>query len=380
MPISRRSFLRTGGIGFAAATLPLPSFAQCGEPPRSAQPGGAILLSGNENPYGPLPSAKAAMAHALEAANRYPDPKYDMLIEAIMKLHRVKREQVHATCGSTEVLKMAADEFVMDTRGRLVVASPTFEAIGSYTEADRGAVVRVPLRPDFSHDLPGMLKAMGAGPGLFYICNPNNPTASLTPRAEIEDFLKRIPPNTYVLIDEAYHHFAVGAPGYESFLDKPVEDERVFVARTFSKVYGMAGLRVGYVFGAPETVKRFRNEELYDSVNCVGAYCAAVPLGATAELQAAVERNARDRAAFVAQCDRRRLPYIPSHANFAMLYCGSLAREVRASMAAQGIRIGRPFPPMDKWCRISFGTPDEMAIFWKAWDGLRDCLGEIRET
>lgn len=381
MSLSRRSFLRTGGISLAAATLPLPAFAQkCGEPPRAPQPGGAVLLNGNENPYGPLASVQAAMPQALDAVNRYPDRKYDMLIEAIVKLHKVKAVQVHATCGSTEVLKMAADEFVMDTRGRLVVASPTFEAISTYTEADRGSVVRVPLRPDLSHDLPGMLKAMGAGPGLFYICNPNNPTASLTPRAEIEDFLKRIPPNTYVLIDEAYHHFAAGAPGYESFLEKPVDDDRVIVVRTFSKIYGMAGLRVGYVFSTPDTVKRFRNEELYDSVNCIGAYAGALSLGATAELNAAVERNARDRAAFVAQCDARRIRYIPSYANFAMIYCGSLAREVRASMHAQGIRIGRPFPPMDKWCRISFGTPGEMAQFWKTWDGLKDCLGEIRET
>jgi histidinol-phosphate aminotransferase len=381
MSLSRRSFLRTGGISLAAAALPLPVVAQkCGEPPRAPRPGGPILLNGNENPYGPLPSAQAAMAQALDVANRYPDARVDGLLEALVKLHQVKPAQLHATCGSTEVLRMASDEFVMDTRGRLVVASPTFEAISSYTEADRGSVVRVPLRADFAHDLPGMLKAMGAGPGLFYICNPNNPTATLTPRAEIEDFLKRIPPNTYVLIDEAYHHFAVGAPGYESFLDRPVDDERVIVARTFSKIYGMAGLRVGYVFSAPDTVKRFRNEELYDSVNCVGAHAAAVSLGDAAGLQAAVERNARDRAAFLAECQRRRVQTLPTHANFAMIYCGSLAREVRASMHAQGIRIGRPFPPMDKWCRISLGTPDEMAQFWKTWDGLKDCLGEIRET
>jgi histidinol-phosphate aminotransferase len=381
MTLSRRSFLRTGGIGLAAVTFPLPSFAQqCGEPPRAAAAAGQVLLNGNENPYGPLPSVQAAMPQALAVANRYPDPKYDLLIDAIMKTHKVKRDQVHATCGSTEVLKMACDEFVMDGRGRLVVASPTFEAIFTYTEADRGSVVRVPLRSDLAHDLPGMLKAMGAGPGLFYICNPNNPTATLTPRAEIEDFLKRIPPNTYVLIDEAYHHFAVGAPGYESFIDFPVADERVFVARTFSKVYGMAGLRVGYAVGAPDTIKRLRNEELYDSVNCVAAHCAALSLAATAEMQAAVDRITRDRTAFFAECRRRRIQAIPSYANFAMIDCGRLAREVRASMRAQGIRIGRPFPPMDQWCRISFGTPDEMARFWKTWDGLKDCLGEIRET
>ena len=380
MHLSRRSFLRTGGIALAAATLPLPAFAQkCGEPPRASRPGGPILLNGNENPYGPLPSVKAAMAGTLETANRYPDFRYEELIGALAKLHKVKPAQVHVGCGSTEILKMAADEFAA-APARLVVADPTFEAIVHYAEAERSNIVRVPLRPDFSHDLMGMLKAMGAGPGLFYICNPNNPTASLTPRAELDDFLKRIPPNTYVLMDEAYHHFAVGAPGYQSYLDPWVADDRVIVARTFSKVYGMAGLRLGYAVSGEETLKRLNTEELYDNVNCVAARCGTIALGATAEMQAATERIARDRATFLAECQRRRVQAIPSFANFAMIYCGSVSREVRASMHAQGIRIGRPFPPMDKWCRISFGTPEEMAQFWKTWDGLKDCLGEIRET
>lgn len=380
MTVSRRNFLRTGGISLAAAALPLPALAQkCGEPPRAPRPGGPILLNGNENAYGPLPSVKAAMCAALETANRYPDFRYEELIGAIAKLHQVKPGQVHVGCGSTEILKMAADEFAA-APARLVVADPTFEAIVHYAEAERANVARVPLRPDFSHDLMGMLKAMGAGPGLFYICNPNNPTASLTPRAELDDFLKRIPPNTYVLMDEAYHHFAVGAPGYQSYLDPWVADDRVIVARTFSKVYGMAGLRLGYAVSGEETLKRLNTEELYDNVNCVAARCGTIALGATAEMQAAADRIARDRAAFVAECQRRRVQALPTYANFAMIYCGSLAREVRASMHAQGIRIGRPFPPMDKWCRISFGTPDEMAQFWKTWDGLKDCLGEIRET
>lgn len=389
MPTSRRNFLRTGGIGLAAAALPLPAFAQpallqrCGEPPRVPASGGQILLNGNENPYGPLPSVRAAMCQALDLANRYPDFRYEELIGTIAKLHKVKPAQVHVGCGSTEILKMAADEFAA-APARLVVAEPTFEAIVHYAEAEHGNVARVPLRPDYAHDLAGMLQAMGAGPGLFYLCNPNNPTASLTPRAEIEDFLKRIPPNTYVLVDEAYHHFAAGAPGsetiYQSFLDHPVADERVIVARTFSKVYGMAGLRLGYAVGAEDTMKRLDSEELFDNVNCVAAHCGALALGATAEMQAAVDRIARDRATFFAECRRRRLQAIPSFANFAMLYCGNLAREVRASMHAQGIRVGRPFPPMTNWLRISFGTPEEMAQFWKTWDGLKDCLGEIRET
>ncbi|MBI2679306.1 MAG: aminotransferase class I/II-fold pyridoxal phosphate-dependent enzyme [Candidatus Koribacter versatilis] len=238
----------------------------------------------------------------------------------------------------------------------------------------------MPLRADYAHDLPAMLKAMGSGPGLFYICNPNNPTATLTPRKDIEDFIKQLPPNTYVLIDEAYHHFAVRAPGYESFLDHPVADERVFVARTFSKVYGMAGLRLGYAVGAADTIKRLDTEELYDDVNCVAAHCGALALEDAAEMLEAVERINGDRASFLAECDKRGIQYLPTAANFVMVYCGAVSREVRATMHAQGILIGRPFPPMDKWCRISFGTPEEMRVFWKAWDGMKDCLGDVTKS
>ncbi|MDP9268485.1 MAG: aminotransferase class I/II-fold pyridoxal phosphate-dependent enzyme [Acidobacteriota bacterium] len=389
MNLSRRNFLRVGGIGLGAAAtsalpMPIAAFAQrCGEPPRTPKTAGGlsypILLNGNENPYGPLPKVKAAMPETLALANRYPDFKYEKLVATVAKTHKVKPEQVHVSCGSTEILKMAADEFAANG-ARLVVPHPTFEAIAHYTEAEHGRVVQVPLRPDYSHDLPNMLKAMGSGPGLFYICNPNNPTASLTARAEIEDFIKKIPPNTYVLVDEAYHHFAVGAPGYQSFLDHPVDDERVFVARTFSKVYGMAGLRLGYAVGAVPTIKRLDTEELYDDVNCVAAHCGALALEDTAEMLQAVERINGDRAAFLAECDKRGIKYVPSYANFVLLHVGSLSREVRATMHAQGILVGRPFALLNPWLRISLGLPEEMRAFWTAWDGMKDCLGDVTKS
>jgi histidinol-phosphate aminotransferase len=381
MNLSRRNFLRVGGVGLAASALPLPSFAQrCGEPPRATAPaGGPILLNSNENPYGPLPAAKAAMAGTLALANRYPDFHYTHLVEAVAKTHKVSKDQVQVACGSTEVLKMAADAFASNGR-RLVVPHPTFEAIGHYTDAEHGNVVRVPLRADYAHDLPAMLDAMGSGPGLFYICNPNNPTATLTPRAELEDFIKKLPPNTYVLMDEAYHHFATGAAGYESFLEKPVADERVFVARTFSKVYGMAGLRLGYAIGPRDTIKQLDTRVLEDDVNCVAAQCGVVSLEATAEMLAASKRITADRVAFLAQCDKRGIQYIPSFANFVMIHCGGAANEVRNSMRANGILIGRPFANLTKYCRISLGTPEEMAAFWKSWDGMKDCLGDVTKS
>ena len=383
MNVSRRNFLRVGGYGLgaaaAAASVPLsiPAFADNCEPKRGlAGAAGPILLNSNENAYGPLPSVKAAIPETLALANRYPDFHYTNLVETVAKTHKVNKDQVQVACGSTEVLKMASDAFASDGR-RLVVPNPTFEAIGHYTEAEHGNVIRVPLRADYSHDLPAMLDAMGAGPGLFYICNPNNPTATLTAPAEIEEFIQKLPPKTYVLIDEAYHHFADGAPGYKSFLAQAANDDRVIVARTFSKVYGMAGLRLGYAIGTPATIKQLDTRVLEDDINCVAARAGVLSLQATAEMQAAAKRINADRAAFFAQCDKRGVKYIPSYANFAMVYCGSVANEVRNSMRASGVLIGRPFPNLTKYARISFGTPEEMDAYWKVWDSLPNCLGEF---
>jgi histidinol-phosphate aminotransferase len=152
------------------------------------------------------------------------------------------------------------------------------------------------------------------------------------------------------------------------------------VARTFSKIYGMAGLRLGYAVGAANTLKRLDTEEIYDSVNCVAAHCGALALEDTAEMLQAVERSNADRATFLAECDKRGIKYVPSYANFVLIYAGQLSREVRATMHAQGILVGRPFALLNPWLRISLGLPEEMRAFWTAWDGMKDCLGDVTKS
>src|SRR4051812_35617597 len=247
MELSRRQFFRAAAA--SAAVLPLShELLLFGEPQRRSAPGGLegeIILNSNENAYGPFPSVMKAMQDSLRYAHRYPDSHYDALWEALAKLHNVRKENVFLGCGSGDILRMAADEFT-GLEWPLVMGSPAFEALAIYAKRREAEIIKVPLRvTDQAHDLEKMLGAAQDRPTLIYICNPNNPTGSLTPRAEIEQFLKKMPRDAHVIIDEAYHHF-VTDPNYKSFADHPIDDPRIIVARTFSKVFGLAGMRVGY--------------------------------------------------------------------------------------------------------------------------------------
>src|SRR5215467_4080533 len=264
--LSRRNFFKTAGWGAAvAATATFPSeLLSWAEPSRAPQPGGPILLNSNENAYGPFPSV-VALANPFQGVNRYPDHS-EAISERLAAQYKVDVSRVVTGCGSNEILRVAAYAFT--GRGRkLVVASPTFEGMGRYAQAVDAEVVAVPLTVNFTHDLGAMLQAAGAEAGLVYICNPNNPTGNLTPRAEIEDFIKKLPRKTQVLIDEAYHDFVPAGADYASFLERPMDDSRVIVARTFSKVYGLAGMRLGYGISAKSTAEAMRKHRLQDSLN-----------------------------------------------------------------------------------------------------------------
>lgn len=374
MSLSRRGFLGTLGAGAAAATVmsswPIESLAAATQDARLAgmdEP--VVILSSNENAYGMLPSAHTVASEALQYGNRYPFRVEGALLEKISRYNNVSRNQVLIGNGSSEVLAMASRAFTGPGR-KLIQATPTFEASARYS-ADHGAkVVGVPLTANYAHDLDGMLARLGDDTGLVYICNPNNPTATLTPRRDIEAFIRQLPKNTYVLIDEAYHHFATDSPDYVSFIEKPVEDPRIIVARTFSKVYGMAGLRLGYSVAAEPTTKKLQAYQEADNGNVVALLAGLASLNDDTAMRAAVARNAADRALFMKECADRRLKAIPSYANFAMVETGRPVRDVISHFHKQNIAIGRPFPPMEQFARISFGRPADMQAFWKSWDML----------
>jgi histidinol-phosphate aminotransferase len=371
---SRRNFFRTLGVGAAAtaaARWPLGELAYAipFEPSKTSETRRAVRLNSNENPYGPPPRAMAVIRSAVATVNRYPFEDYEPLVQKIADFHQVKREQVVVGCGSTEILRVAAMAFLGSGK-RLVQPLPTFEAIDHYARSTGAEVVSVPLANTFAHDLDAMLsRAEGPG-GLIYICNPNNPTASLTPRQDLEAFISKLPTSYYVLIDEAYHHFAGESGMYKSFIDQPLQDERVIVSRTFSKVYGMAGLRLGYGIALPETAKRIDRFLTSDGLNAIVSRAAMAALDDTESVRIFVKRNADVRQEFFNQAMARMLKPIDSHANFTMMNTYHPAEEIIEGVRKQNVLIGRPFPAMQTHIRVSMGTPEEMKAFWQAWDNL----------
>ncbi len=222
--------------------------------PRSRR---VLLLDSNENVYGPSAKIVAAAQESLERANHYPHREYGAHTEDIAGLHRIKTNQILLGCGSTDLLRVAATALLAPGK-KAVTASPTYEDLAMYSKAIGAEIVTVPLTSTFSHDLDAMLARVDSATALVYICNPNNPTASITPRADIETFLSRLPPSVYVMIDEAYHHYANPSTRYVSFLDNPAGNNNVIVLRTFSKIYGMAGLRLGYAVADAALVEKMR--------------------------------------------------------------------------------------------------------------------------
>jgi len=369
--VTRRSFVsQLAGVSISAAAFRefsgSPVAHVCFASPRSAV-STPIVLSRNENAYGGSEAVLAAIREATSMGNRYPIAECDLLAGKIAAFHRIRPEQVVLGCGSSEILRMAAEAF-LGTGKSLVQASPTFPLVGHFGQTMGAEVINVSLNSMYEHDLRAMLARSGPSTGLVYICNPNNPTGTLTPRKDIEDFIGKLPPSTMVLIDEAYHHFVSGTAAYASFIDRPLNDRRIMVMRTFSKIYGLAGMRIGYVVAAPEIALRLSARRLTFGVSAVSAHAATTALDDSAYVPLAARRNANDRQEFMNQTNVRMMRAIDSHTNFVMLNPGRPTDEVFKHLQAHNVYVAPPILEMSKYVRVSLGTPLEMQQFWNAVD------------
>lgn len=373
MAITRRNLCRQlATAAVSAAGLPVLDRIALAQAPtvRSTNaPAGSILLWRNENPYGPSERVVAALQEASLKSNRYPHTEYDDLVSKLAALHRVRPEQIVLGCGSSEILRLAAEEFLGPAK-ILLQASPTFPQLAKIAEGIGAGVISVPLNKMFEHDLGAMLAQCHASTALVYICNPNNPTGTLTPRLDIEAFIAKLPAATMVLIDEAYHHFAGRTAAYVSFLDRPLADPRVIVTRTFSKIYGLAGMRVGYAVAPLEVASRLAARRLAFGVGVVSAQAAAAALDDSGYVALAVRRNASDRQEFMNQVNARMMRAIDSHANFAMLDPRRPVDEVFVHLKKNNILVAPPVPQMNKYLRVSLGMPAEMRQFWRVIDHM----------
>jgi histidinol-phosphate aminotransferase len=379
MPLSRRNLLRNLGagaiVGAAAPALrglplaPAMEAALWGNssPEGVATAAGPVLLYRNENPYGPSKEVLAVLRESASAGHRYPRTEYDTLIDKLAALHKVKREQIVLGCGSGEILCMAAMAFLGPGK-KLVFPAPTFPALGKLAKDSGTQVAEVPLGKNYGHDLTAMLAHCDESTDLVYICNPNNPTGTITPRKDIELFITRLTSKTFVLIDEAYHHFPNPGSGYESFLDNPFPNTHIIVARTFSKIYGLAGMRIGYAVASPEVAKRLASGFPGWSVSVVSARAASAALDDVEYVRMGVKRNADDRAEFIKQAKLRELEVIDSQTNFVMMNPQRPPDEVIEHLKKHSILIGPKYPALEKYIRVSLGKPDEMKIFWQTWD------------
>jgi histidinol-phosphate aminotransferase len=311
------------------------------------------------------------LAQAPSAGNRYPREEYDVLRAKLAALHSVKDDRILLGCGSTEILRMAASALISPGK-RLVQALPTYATLAKYARAGGVEVVEVPLTKLFAHDLDAMLGRVGDGSstGLVYIVNPNNPTGTLTVRKEIDAFLQKLPASVYVLIDEAYSHFVHPHLAYSSFLDRPVDDPRLIVCRTFSKVYGLAGMRVGYAVGAPEALKRLAATQLHYDVGRIAAMAAIAALDDPEYVELAIHRNSDDRQEFMNQANMRMLRVVDSHTNFALLNPLCAAGMVLDHLKLNNVLVGPLIPVLPDYIRVSFGIANEMREFWRVMDLL----------
>jgi len=363
--LTRRSLARLAGAAAAASLLDAPRMGGITDPASSAAPSsGPIRLSANENPYGPCAPALEALAHSGGSAARYPGAALSQTRETIARLHGVVPEQIVLGCGSSDVLRMA-DAAFLPTGRRLVAAEPTFEAVLMYAKVTRMEPVRVPLTADFRHDLPAMAAACDGSTGLVYVCNPNNPTGTIVGSKELEAFLERVPPSCVVLVDEAYHHF-VEDPSYKSVLELSKKRDNVVVARTFSKIYGMAGMRLGYGVGPASRIAEMERYASWDNANQAAL---AMALASLADASAVPETRRRlndTRRWLCAELDRDRRQYIPSHANFVMIDVGGDVAPVGESFRKRDIQVGRKFASMPNWLRVSIGTREQMVAFLAA--------------
>lgn len=374
MRVSRRSFVRALGIGGAGlATAPvlgargreaLAEWAPqaMGSPAATARAvAPAVLrLDSNENPNGPGPAALRAVRAAFDETARYPRAPADALLSELSAFHGVSAEQIALGCGSGEILRMAAYAFTSPTRP-MVTGAPSFEDPARHALTAGAEVRAVPVDAALRLDLDAMA-AQATGSGLVFLCNPNNPTATVHGAATVEAFVERVvasSPETTILIDEAYHEY-VEDPEYASAIPLASRHAQVIVVRTFSKVYGMAGLRIGYAIAQPEAIRAIQRFKLPNSINVLGAAAALAALRQRrhVERERALNREARE---YTRQAlEALGYPANRSETNFLMVDVRRDARDFREACLAQEVAVGRPFPPLTTHARISIGTMREM--------------------
>lgn len=361
--IDRRNWLRTIGLGGGMAVLGgLPALAEAPKP-RTTAASHPVKLSSNENPYGPSSRVREVIRQNFDNACRYPFEYLRGLVTMIAEKEGVSKDHVVVTGGSTEGLKACGLVFGLHNK-EIIAADPTFQALLRYAEHFGSSVHRVPLTESMHHDLEAMSARINTNTGLVFICNPNNPTGTLLEKNQLIDFCRTHEKDAVMFSDEAYYDFIM-EPEYPSMVELVKEGLNVVVSKTFSKVYGLAGLRIGYLIARPEIATNLKASIMAMS-NVLAIEAAKEALKDDEFYKYSLLQNTKAKGLIYNTLDELNLPYIQSHTNFVFFRSGRSIHDLIPAMLEEGVRIGRPFPPRLDWARISTGTLQETEIFNQA--------------
>jgi len=365
--VTRRGFIAGAAAGVASAGLGFPRAVRAfpdRTPTEAAVPNGTVvLIDRNESPYGMSPASLRAIQSVTESLSpRYPREEPAALTEALANRFGVAKEQILLGCGSTEILKIATETFCSPA-GAAVVAEPTFEAVVTYSPLAHARAVKISLTPnDYKHDLPKMLEAATLVGGLIFFCNPSNPAGSFIDKREVERFVRNVPSGIVPLVDEAYFDYA-DSPDYESCIRYVKEGLPILVSRTFSKIYGMAGLRVGYAIGHKDLIRQMSERRLVNNPNQLATAAALAGLKDEEHVARIRKLNAQVRDSLCAELRAMGLQYIPSQTNFLMIDLKKPAKPVIEALKQRKVMVGRLFPSMPNHMRVTLGSADEIKIF-----------------
>lgn len=368
---SRRSLIRDAGVvsaamltgahGTAHAQNTAPGGDGAGSAPRP--PSGFLRMGANENPYGPSESAIKAMTAAMADGWKYAGEEMATLTKLIAAREGVDPDHILITEGSAEILRITPLLYA-PAGSEMVAASPTFEQGPDYARAIGGTVLTVPLDKDMKHDLAAMEARITNRTGLVYVCNPNNPTATMVEARALRSFIDTVSPRAMVLVDEAYIDL-IDDPDGNAMVDRVKAGKNVIVARTFSKIHGMAGLRLGFAIARPDIIRRMNSVRM--SMNNRMGLAAGIASYQDKEFMDFSRKKIREAMTMTAAAlDDLGINYTKSQANFLMFDTGHPVREFMVAMRQKGVAVGRPFPPYDTWCRVSMAKVEQMPQFLDA--------------
>jgi histidinol-phosphate aminotransferase len=381
--IARRKFMTKMAAVLGYARLgPLQLSGQARARQNSTPPEGAldpkkvgdydklIKLANNENPYGPPEGVLKAMNDAWKYSSRYAAPDGG-LVDAIAEHHHLKPENVLIGCGSSEILKIVDDAFLPDHK-IVVGVEPTYETVYRFATNSKAKAIAVPLTKTYDADMKEIIritKLNARDVGVVYVCNPNNPTGRIVPKTEIKLLLDSIPGDIPVFIDEAYHHF-VDDPNYEPSVKYVIEGRKVIIARTFSKIAALAGMRLGYALAPKEIIDQLRPFVMTYNTNTIVKFGGIASLKDAASEAKFKQLNKQVRDNATGELKAMGYDVIPSQTNFFMVNVKKDVTPVAADFLKKGFVVGRKFPPMNEWLRVSVGTDEEMKGFMKVFKEL----------